>query len=186
MKRRTCALLIISIFTSIILGLILFQGIYSIFSLKKEEGSLRGEMEAWVKKGKQTSSLQNTLVQAKKVRELINKYFFDPTEENQILLISDIEKIVRDTGSSGEVKSFDLLNDKSKIIGSVLITGEWSNVYHTILALEAYPIKLNLDDVSILEDRVIPGDEKNKISQKIIYRANIRFTITNIAKSEQE
>lgn len=178
MKKRTYVLLISSFILLLALGGVLWYGVNSVVTLKEQEGTLRGEMESWIKKGRQTTNLQNTLTEAKKVKGNIDEYFFVPTEENQITLISDLEKIIKDTGSTGEVKSLDVMTDYSKVIGSLSIHGEWNDVYHTLLALEAYPIKLNLDDVSISE---LQTSVENK-GKKPIYNANVRFTITNIHK----
>lgn len=179
MKKRTYTLLISSFILLLTLGGVLWYGLNSVVNLKEEESTLRGEMESWIKKSKQATTLQSTLTEAKKVKGVIDEYFFVPTEENQISLISDLEKIIKDTGSAGEIKSLDVMPDYSKVVGSIVIHGEWNDVYHTLVALEAYPIKLNLDDVSISEQQNVGVDSKTK---KPTYVANVKFTITNIHK----
>ncbi len=183
MNKRTYILLSISSLILIILGGILWYGITSVVSLKDEENVLRGEMQAWIKRSKQTSSLQNTLLEAKKAKASMDNYYFVATEENQIALISEIETLIKDTGSKGEVNSIDVAPDYSRLIGSVTIVGEWNDVYHSLLALEAYPIKINLDDTYITEDSSIAFESKAK-SGRPVYRAVVRWTITNVRKPE--
>lgn len=184
MHKKTYILLLISFALLVSLSGVIWYALSSVVTLKDEENILRGELQSWVKRSKQTSSLQNTLIEARRVKLAMDDYFFVPTEENQIALISDLERVIKETGSAGEVKSLDVNADYSKVVGSITVSGEWNNVYHTLLALEAYPIKLNLDDISILEEKSGVAETKNGVApnKKLNYRANIKFTITNTRK----
>lgn len=184
MKKKTIILLFISVSLFFILGGFIYYGANSLLTLKRESSELKGELNAWLKRSKQSYNLQELLEETKKVKSQIDLYYFNPNQENQIAFISEIESIIRKTGTKGEVRSLDVLPDNSKVICSVTFAGEWSNVYHTLLALESYPIKINLDDISIVEEKTNDSLSKIEKGQTPQYRANIKFTITNILKEK--
>lgn len=165
---------------------ILWYGISSVITLKNEENALRGEFQSWVRRSKQMSSFYNTLEEAKRIKEATQEYYFVPTEENQILLISGLERAVRESGAKGEVKSLDVSSDYTKVAGGISLSGDWNSVFHALLSLEAYPIGLSLNDIAITEERSSANDVLVSASStpKTIYRANIQFSITNIRKPE--
>lgn len=184
MKNKTYILFMISISLFIVLSGVLYYGVTSILTLKNDESTLRGELDSWLKRSRDSSTLQENLTEAKKVREEMNNYLFVATEENQISFISEMESIIKRTGTKGEVKSLDVAADYSKMICSLTFSGSWADVYHTLLALEAYPIKINLDDVSVVEEKIMDIASKNdKVSSPLQqYRANVKFTITSMIK----
>lgn len=184
MKNKTIILLFVSIFLLFTLGGIIYYGANSLLELKRESSELKGELTAWLKRSKESYNLQDLLEETKKVKTQIDLYYFNPSEENQIAFISQVEGIIKKTGSRGEVRSLDMMPDYSKVICSVTFAGKWENVYHTLLALESYPIKINLDDVSIVEEKNSESIEKSEkgLAQIPQYRANVKFTITNIQK----
>ncbi len=184
MNKKINILFGLSFILAAIMFVVIWYGLTSIVELKKEENTLRGEMQSWIKRSKQTASLQNTLTEAKNVKEDMQEYYFDPTEENQIMFISDLEKIIKETKSTGEVRSLDVSPDNTKVVGSINVYGEWNDVYHTLLALETYPIKLKFDDVSISEDNTVDPSLSASKEKRQKYRAIVRFTIINIQKNK--
>lgn len=182
MKRKTYIILLISISLMMILGGILFYGASSVLSLKEQGSTLRGELDSWLRRSRDSSNLQETLAKAKNVKTEMDNYVFVATEENQIAFISEIENIMSRTGTRGEVRSLDVTPDYTKLICSITFSGDWPNVYQTILALEAYPIKINLDDVSIVEEKPTETTPSNAKILSQEYRANVKFTITSMRK----
>jgi hypothetical protein len=184
MKNKIVILLLISLLSLLFLGGVLYYGANSLLELKRESAELKGELNGWLKRSKETYNLKDLLDETKKVKSQIGLYSFNPSEENQIAFISEIESIIRKTGTTGEVKSLDVTPDFSKLICSVTFAGKWDDVYHTLLALESYPVKIYLDDVSIIEEKNSDTSPKTGkiLFQSPEYRASVKFTITNISK----
>ncbi len=178
MQKRTYITLAISIVLALVLGIAVWYGVSAIITLKNESDVSRGEFQSWIRKSKQVLSLRKTLDRAAAVDASLQEFSFTVTDENQIQLISDLERIGKVTGAKAEVRDLEVAPDSTSLSGSLTFTGEWGNVYHALAALEAYPVKFYLSDVSINEYQGTTASA----TTKTIYRANVRFTILHTHK----
>ncbi|HXK37730.1 MAG TPA: hypothetical protein VJ579_01550 [Candidatus Paceibacterota bacterium] len=178
MQKRTYITLIVAALLAVILGGIVWYGIDAITTLKGESDTARGEFQSWIRKSKQVLSLRKTLDRAVAVDASLQEFSFTVTDENQIQLISDLERIGRVTGVKAEVRDLEVAADSSSIAGSLSFIGEWKNVYHAIAALEVYPFKLFISDITISEDSPSQSGGVSRVN----YRANVRFTLLHTHK----
>lgn len=178
MQKRTYVTLIVAIVLALILGGVLWYGVSSIITLKGEEDTARGEFQSWIRKSKQVLSLRKTLDRAAAVDASLQEFSFAVTDENQIQLISDLERIGKVTGVKAEVKDLSVSPDSTSLAGSLTFTGDWTSVYHALASLEVYPIKIFVSDVTI-------GEETSQSTTgvaKMNYRANVRFVLLHTHK----
>lgn len=178
MQKRTYVTLIIAALLALILGGVTWYGVDAIIALKNNSDSTRGEFQSWIRKSKQVLSLRKTLDRAAAVDASLKEFSFAVTDENQIQLIADFERIGRMTGVKAEVRDLEVSPDSTSLAGSLTFIGEWKKVYHALAALEVYPIKIFISDVSINEDQsaVAMG------SAKANFRANVRFILLHTHK----
>lgn len=178
MQKRTYVTLIVVAVIALLLGGALWYGVSSIVSLKSEEDTARGEFQSWIRKSKQVLSLRKTLDRAAAVDASLQEFSFVVTDENQIQLISDLERIGKVTGVKTEVKDLAVSPDATSLAGSLTFTGEWTSVYHALAALEVYPIKIFVSDVTVSEEPV----QSTTGPAKTNYRANVRFMLLHTHK----
>lgn len=178
MQKRTYVTLIVAAVLALGLGGFVWYGIDAIITLKQESDATRGEFQSWIRKSKQVLSLRKTLDKAAAVDASLEEFSFIVTDENQIQLISDLERIGKVTGVKAEVRDLEVAPDSSSVSGSLSLIGDWKSVYHALAALEVYPFRLFVSDVSIVEDaaQAVAGTARSN------YRANVRFVLLHTHK----
>ena len=137
-----------------LLFLVLTGGIFlweyqSIQTLKSKEMILRGEMQSWVKKGKQMTTFYSVLDEAKRVSQLLTKGYFFPSEEEQIRLITTLEQLAQTFALKAEVRSLELAPDYAHVSGVIACSGAASAVIEYMRTLEVFPHRLIIDEVSL-------------------------------------
>jgi hypothetical protein len=178
MQKRTYITLTVAALLAIIFGGIVWYGVDAITTLKGESDAARGEFQSWIRKSKQVLSLRKTLDRAAAVDASLQEFSFSVTDENQIQLISDLERIGKVAGVKAEVRDLEVAPDSTSVAGSLSFIGDWKSVYHAIAALEVYPFKIFVSDVTINEDTPTQVGTATKTN----YRANVRFVLLHTHK----
>lgn len=170
--------MIVAAVLALSLGGFAWYGVSAIITLKGESDVARGEFQSWIRKSKQVLSLRKTLDRAAAVDASLQEFSFTVTDENQIQLISDLERIGRVTGAKAEVKDLEVSPDSTSVSGSLTFIGDWKSVYHALEALEVYPFKMFISDVTIGADQTLVATGPAKTN----YRANVRFILMHTHK----
>lgn len=109
----------------------------------------RGEMQSWVKKGKQMTSFYSVLDEAKRVSGLLQDEYFFPSEEEQIQLITALEQLAQQFSLTAEIRSLESAADYSKVSGVIACSGTYDALMAYLQALEVFPYRIAIDEVSI-------------------------------------
>jgi hypothetical protein len=180
MQKRTYVTLIIAVLFALILGGFTWYAVDAVITLKNESDAARGEFQSWIRKSKQVLSLRKTLDRAAAVDSSLQQFSFTVTDENQIQFISDLERIGRVTGAKADVRDLEVAPDFTSVSGSLSFIGDWKSVYHALAALEVYPVKIFVSDVTINPDQ----SQVTSSAQKPQYRANVSFVLLHTHKPQ--
>lgn len=135
-----------------LLGLGLFwYGYSSMSDLKKHETDIRTQLAEENQKGRKLTTLKQTLATAAKEKERLEHYLIEPSEENQILLISQIEHLSNTAlGTHIETSSFDFRDGKPPVLhGEFALSGSWQSLYHLLRLIETYPSRVAISRYDI-------------------------------------
>ena len=117
---------------------ILWYGYTNMQDNKAKEADLRSQLAEENKKGEKLNSLKETLQLAEKDKEALEKYLFDPSEESQIKLISQMEQFGSST-TGALVNTTSLELSGSKLHGEFAISGTWNQLYYFLRLVEVFP-----------------------------------------------
>lgn len=135
---------------------------------------------------KQFKNLSNIVEETKDGREKITD-FFVVGEDSFINFLETVEEIGEISGVKAVVGA---INEAEGGIESVKVLnlginfeGEWSNVYHFLVLLESFPLKITLDSLRMNENiKVIPGDEEGEEVEEIKWKGSVRIHTLQLAE----
>ena len=141
--NKTLNILIVLALLNMIGGGLLWYGYAHMQNMKDSESALLTELSGENLKGQKMVALRQTLASAEKERETLEKFLIDPSEENQIKLISQIEKLGTTTGAFIDTTSFDrTASVPPSLHGNFSIRGKWGELYHFLRLIESYPSRV--------------------------------------------
>jgi Tfp pilus assembly protein PilO len=149
MQKKTVWMIAFSLLFLIATSTLYVWGYTSIHELKSEEMVFRGEMQAWVKKGKQMTSFYSVLDEARRVSALFAEEHFFPSEEKQIQLITALEQLAQKFGLTAEIRSLESAADYSKVSGVIACSGSYAALMEYLQAVEVFPYRVAIDEISI-------------------------------------
>ena len=121
---------------------VLWYGYTSMQENKIKEADLRTQLVKENQKGEMLSSLKETLRLALRHKDSLEKYLFDPSEESQIKLISQVEQLGSSTtGALVNTTSLNL-STAQKLNGEFTISGTWGQLYYLLRLIEAFPTRI--------------------------------------------
>lgn len=123
---------------------LLWYGYSTMQEKKAQEADLRSQIAEESQKGLKLKVLSETLASAERDREALEKYLFDPSEESQIGLISQMEHLgISTTGALVSMTSLELSTaDPKSLHGELAISGTWSQLYYLLRLIEVLPTKV--------------------------------------------
>jgi Tfp pilus assembly protein PilO len=157
--RRTLNILIVLLILNLIGGGLLWLGYTQIEEGKQTKAALRQELLVENQKGDKLKSLRRTLSLAENDREAMERYLFDPSEENQIKFLSLLEELgLQTTGAAVVTSSFDVSNSDPRTVHTELaVSGSWKELYHLLRLIESLPTHVAVDRYTIMRKEAIGG-----------------------------
>ena len=133
--------------TLAVLNAIGLAGLWYGFTIMKEkkglETTLRADIAEEQQKWKKLAVLRRALVLAENDRAAYAKYFSDPSEENQIKFITEIEGLGTTTGALVKTEAFDYVRSEPRNFrGTFSLAGSWEELYYMLRLIEEYPGKM--------------------------------------------
>jgi Tfp pilus assembly protein PilO len=142
MKKSLNILIVLAVLDLALLGA-LWYGYTSMQDIKTEESDLRAQLAEESQKGQKLKALRDTLAAASKDKEQLERYLVDPSDENQIQLISRIERLATTTGVTITTNSFDLVQAKPPALhGEFAVDGSWKQIYRFLRLIEEFPTRV--------------------------------------------
>ncbi len=138
MSRTLITILILLLADMLVAGL-LWYGYTTMQTKKSDEAQQREELLAEGSKSDKLSALSKSIALAEDDRKILAKYLFDPSEENQIKFISEMEGLGTATGASVTISSLSVSGNK--VHAEFVLKGTWSQVYHTLRLVEELPTR---------------------------------------------
>ena len=180
-KKKTKIILIIFILLDIFL-LGIFSGLYLYMKNQNiDTNDKENKIKNEIKKQDSRSLMQSDLNEGKVYRDNIGKLIIG--KENIVGFIKIIEDMVSSSGLNFEVKSVAAENnDNLNIINSeyirvkIDVTGEWSNLQFFMKLLENYPLKIDVNKVSLTKF----SDYEEKSKKMPQWLGNFEFTVVKI------
>ena len=162
--RKIINLFIVLSLLDIVGAGLLWYGYLYIQSEKNKETELRVQISEESQKGQKLATLKRTLASANKDHQELVQFLIDPSEENQIQLISGIEKLGSSTAQiSAETTSFELTATAPIALrGSLTLKGSWRRLYHFLRLIEEYPSRAMIDRLDISYSPSGPTPEGKK------------------------
>lgn len=140
MSRILQILIVLAVLNVMGAGLLWFE--YTSMQDKKvQEADLRNQLAEEIQKNQKLATLKKTLESAEAERVLLEKFLFDPSEESQIALISQMELLGSvTTGALVTTMSLDLTSgDPRSLNGNFTVSGTWGELYHLLQLVESFP-----------------------------------------------
>ena len=149
MKKVLNILIVLSCLDLVGIGAF-WYGYSSLQDLKAHETDLRSQIADQDQQAQKLAALKGTLTAAIKERTDLEHFLVDPSDENQISLISEIEGLGTTTGASLETTSFALVDGTPPLLhGEFAVGGTWSQLYRVLRLIESYPSRVVVDRYDI-------------------------------------
>jgi hypothetical protein len=180
-NNKTKIILITFIFLDLILAIV-FSGLY--FYMKKQtidSINKKDQIKSEIKKQEARDIMKSDLNDAKIYGDKIKEFMV--SEGDIVGFIKILENMVSTTGLKSEVKSVSAeSNDNLNLINGEYIrvkldvTGEWNNIQSFLKLLENYPLKIDIDKLSI--SKFSDYEPKTKIMPQ--WLGSFEFTVVKI------
>lgn len=145
MSRIIITIIVLILADTLTAGL-LWYGYTTMQTKKNDEAKQREELRDEGAKSEKLSALSHSIALAEDDRKLLAKYLFDPSEENQIRFISQMEALGTATGASVTISSLNVSGNK--VHAEFVIKGKWSDIYHTLRLVEELPTRTEVNRFS--------------------------------------
>lgn len=136
----------------------LWYGFTTMQEKKADEAKQRAEVIAEGAKGAKLAALAQSIALAQNDRKILAKYLFDPSEENQIKFISQMEGLSAVTGASVTISSLNMSGNK--VHAEFVLRGKWAQIYHTLRLVEELPTRAEVNRFSVTRSAVNTADTK--------------------------
>jgi hypothetical protein len=143
---RIIITIIILLAADILAAGLLWYGYTTMQTKKSDEAKQREELLAEGAKSEKLSALSESIALAEDDRKLLSKYLFDPSEENQIKFISEMEGLGTASGASVVISSLTV--GENKVHAEFVLKGTWTQVYHTLRLVEELPTRTEVSRFS--------------------------------------
>lgn len=151
MKKTLNILIVLALLDVVGIGFF-WYGYTKMIDIKQQESELRSELAEEQQKGRKLDALRSTLASAVKDREQLERYLIDPSDENQIQLISRVEKLgIKTTGVEITTTSFDYLSTAKvpTLHGEFTLSGTWKELYQLLRLIEEFPARVIINRYDI-------------------------------------
>lgn len=139
--RRIFNIVIILSLVDLLGGGLLWYGYTTMQDKKTEEVGIRRSLLEENQKEQKLALLRHSIDLATDDQKKLEKYLFDPRDENQIQFISQMEQLgLKTTGALVETRSLD--RGASAVHGEFSLIGTWSQMYHVLRLIEEIPTHL--------------------------------------------
>lgn len=157
MSRITKILIIFLIADSIGAGL-LWYGYTSMQEKKTEESGIRKDIALEAEKGQKIVALRRSIELAEPDRKALEQYLFDPSDENLIKFISQMEQLgLMTTGAVVETRALD--RSGAKVHGELTVTGSFPQLYHFLRLIEEIPTRVVINRFDMSRGNIVEGVE---------------------------
>lgn len=154
---------------------LLWYGYTTMQTKKGDEAKQREELLAEGEKREKRNALSQSIALAADDRKLLAKYLFDPSEENQIQFISQMEGLGQATGASVTISSLNVSGNK--VHAEFTIKGRWSQIYHTLRLVEELPTRTEVNRFSASRSGVSAGSAQENSDE---WSGNLSLDITSL------
>jgi Tfp pilus assembly protein PilO len=164
MKKISNILIVLALLDAIGVG-IFWYGYTKVVDIKESETNLRSQLAEEKQKGQKLDALRNTLTSAAKDRAQLERYLIDPSDENQIQLISRVEHLgTTTTGVEVTTTSFDFQSSAKPPVlhGEFAVSGTWSRLYRFLRIMEEYPSRVVINRYDIHSTPSAAADKSNQ------------------------
>ncbi|GEM_PF-1740791 len=149
MKKTLHIVIVLFVVDILVIGL-LYWGNTIMVGKKAEETAVLQSSRDETDRAAKLTDLRRTLQTAEKQREIFTKNLFDPTEENQIRFLSEMEQLGTSTsGALVETQTLSLTPSPRALHGEFSIKGTWKQVFHTLRLIEEYPARIVINRFSV-------------------------------------
>jgi hypothetical protein len=139
---------------------LLWYGYAGMQSKKTVESGLRKDLAKEDEKGQKIVALRRSIELAEPDRKALEQYLFDPSDENLIKFISQMEQLgITTTGAVVETRSLD--RSGAKVHGEFTITGSWTQLYHFLRLVEELPTRVVINQFNVRRTDVLGGAGKD-------------------------
>lgn len=187
MPNKKTKIILITFLTLDLLLVIIFSSLFLYMKSQNiDTNDKENQIKSEIKKQESRSLMQDDLEESKDYRNKINEFIIG--QENIVGFIKILEDMVSSSGLKYEVKSvISEQNDDLSLINSeyvrvnVDVTGDWKKIQFFLKLLENYPLKIDLDKVSLTKfsDYEVKG---NKMPQ---WLGSFEFTVVKIKDNQQ-
>ncbi len=148
--KKTLNIVIVLIALDIAVVGLLYWGNMIMVDKKGEETAVLQSSKEETERAAKLTDLRRTLQAAEKQRETFAKHLFDPTEENQIRFLSEMEQLGTSTSKALlETQTISLSSSPRALHGEFTIKGTWEQVFHTLRLIEEYPERIVISRFSV-------------------------------------
>ena len=148
MNKTLNIVVVLAILNIALLG-IFFYEYGDLQTQKKAEAKLRQNIADQDGLTNQMFSLRHTALLAQVDRAELEQNLFDPTDENQIDFISQIEHLGVVSGTKISVDSIGLASSPRLLHAEVSISGTWGGVFYALKLIEGYPDRMIVRGMNI-------------------------------------
>lgn len=151
MKKTLNILIVLALLDAVGAGFF-WYGYTQMADIKQHESDLRSQLAEEQQKGRKLDALRSTLASAAKDREQLERYLIDPSDENQIQLIAQIEQLgLKTSGVAVTTTSFDYLaaSKVPTLHGEFTMNGTWKEMYHFLRLIEEFPTRITVNRYDI-------------------------------------
>lgn len=156
MSRIIITIIVLVLVDTLTAGL-LWYGYTTMQTKKSDEAKQQEELREEATKREKLNALSRSIALAEEDRKLLAKYLFDPSEENQIRFISQMEALGASTGASVTISSLALSGNK--VHAEFMLKGTWPEIYHTLRLVEELPTRTEVNRFSA--SRSASGGQEN-------------------------
>lgn len=156
---------------------ILWYGYTYVSKQKLAETELLDQLRDEKVKNQKLAAISKTLSSVEMQRHELDQFLIESSDENQIQLITALEKLgATTTGAIVDTSRFEPSAGAVPMLhGDLSITGSWSQVYHFLRLMEEYPSRLIIGRFEVHRDESQTVSQGKPVGEKWAGAISIDF-----------